>query len=166
MSVVIHSTTSGDDVDTVQHAASIYIPDDRIAAIGRDAELARAFPHAERIDGRNRAEFPGLANTHSHLGMTLARGLYGDLSPPHRPRPFSGGLSPLPLPKLLAGEQAVTCQRGAQEAIRGGTTALLEDGATSAGCAPRLVETGLRMPLAERTWDRANSSIGDPGPVA
>jgi cytosine/adenosine deaminase-related metal-dependent hydrolase len=165
MSVVIHSTTivTGDDADTVHHGASIAIRDDRVAAIGLDAEVARAFPHAERIDGRNRAVFPGFANIHTHLGMTLARGLYEDLSPPHKP-PFSGGLSPLPLPKLSPEEHAVMCQLGALEAIRSGTTALLEDGATIAGYAPQMVETGLRMLLAERTWDRANSSIGDPGP--
>ena len=42
---------------------------------------------------------PGFANIHTHLGMTLARGIYEDLSPPHTP-PFTGGLAPLPLPEL------------------------------------------------------------------
>ncbi|WP_439578783.1 amidohydrolase family protein [Elioraea sp.] len=165
MSLVIHATTivTGDDTDTVHHGASIAIRDDRIAAIGPDEEVARAFPDAERIDGRNRAVLPGFANIHTHLGMTLARGLYEDLSPPHKP-PFSGGLSPLPLPRLSAEEYAVMCQLGALEAIRSGTTAVLEDGANIAGYAPQMVETGLRMLLAERTWDRANTSIGDPGP--
>ncbi len=57
---MIHTTTivTGDDADTVQHGASIAIRDDRIAAIGPDEDVARAFPDAERIDGRNRARFP------------------------------------------------------------------------------------------------------------
>ncbi len=82
--------------------------------------------------------------------MTLARGLHEDPSPPHRP-PFSGGLSPLPRPKLSAEECAVMCELGALEAIRSGTTAVLEDGANIAGYAPQMVETGLGMLLAGRT---------------
>jgi 5-methylthioadenosine/S-adenosylhomocysteine deaminase len=165
MSLVIHTTTivTGDDADTVHHGASIAIRNDRIAAIGPDEEVARAFPDAERIDGRDRAVVPGFANIHTHLGMTLPCGLYQDLLLPHKP-PLSGGLSPLPLPKLSAEEYAVMCQLGAFEAIRSGTTAALEDDASIAGYAPQMVETGLRMLLAERTWDRANTSIGDPGP--
>jgi 5-methylthioadenosine/S-adenosylhomocysteine deaminase len=165
MSLVIHNATivTGDDADTVHHRASIAIHDDRIAAIGTDDEVARVFPYAERIDGRARAVFPGFANIHTHLGMTLARGLFEDLSPPHRP-PFTGGLSPLPLPRLSAEENAVMCQLGALEAIRSGTTVVLEDGANIEGYAAQMAETGLRMLLAERTWDRANTSIGDPAP--
>lgn len=165
MTLVIRNTTivTGDDADTVHHDASIVIRDDRVAAIGSNEEIARDFEGAERIDGRNRAVFPGFANIHTHLGMTLARGLFEDLSPPHRP-PFSGGLSPLPLPKLSTEEYAVMCQLGALEAIRSGTTAVLEDGANIAGYAAQMVDTGLRTLLAERTWDRAKTSIGDPGP--
>ncbi|MCC7282675.1 MAG: amidohydrolase family protein [Acetobacteraceae bacterium] len=165
MTLVIHNATivTGDDAGSVHHDASIAIDGARIAAIGTNDEVVRAFPGAERICGRNRAVFPGFANTHTHLGMTLARGLYEDLSPPHRP-PFTGGLSPLPLPRLSAEEYTVMCQLGVLEAIRSGTTAVLEDGVNIARYAPQMADSGLRMLLAERTWDRANTSIGDPGP--
>jgi 5-methylthioadenosine/S-adenosylhomocysteine deaminase len=88
---------------------------------------------------------PGFANVHTHLAMTLARGIYEDLSPPHTP-PFMGGLAPLPLPQLSVAEHQVMCQLGVVEAIRSGTTLLLEDAigiqryaealAEIRGCAP------------------------------
>jgi 5-methylthioadenosine/S-adenosylhomocysteine deaminase len=162
---VIHDTTivTGDAADTVHHDAAIAIEGDRIAAIGPTAAIAQRFAGAERIAGRGRVVFPGFANIHTHLGMTLARGLFEDLSPPHRP-PFSAGLSPLPLPALPPDEYAVMCQLGALEAIRSGTTLVLEDGVRIAGYARQLADTGLRLVLAERAWDRAETSIGDPGP--
>lgn len=163
--ILIHDATIAtvDDADTVHHGASIAIADGRIAAIGPNAELAARFPDATRIDGRNRLVMPGFANIHTHLGMTLARGIFEDLSPPHAP-PFCGGLSPLPLPALSAEETGVMVQLGALEALRSGTTALLEDGAGIAAYAGLLADTGLRLLLAERAWDRAGAGIGDPGP--
>src|SRR5207249_266377 len=79
--------------------AALVVQGRRIAAIGPTAELLARYPEAERVDGRARAVLPGFANTHTHFPMTLARGIYEDLSPPHSP-PFSGGLAPLPLPPL------------------------------------------------------------------
>ncbi|HYF07809.1 MAG TPA: amidohydrolase family protein, partial [Acetobacteraceae bacterium] len=78
--------------------------------------------------------------------------------------PFCGGLSPIPLPAVSDEEYALMCQLGALEAIRSGTTAVLEDGVGIARYARQMEATGLRMLLAERAWDRANSNIGDPGP--
>ncbi len=163
MTLLIRNTTivTGDDSGTIHYAAALAIQGNRIAAIGPDAEIAARFPDAEPVDGSGRVVFPGFANIHTHLGMTLARGVFEDLSPPHNP-PFCGGLSPIPLPALAPAEQAVMCQLGALEAIRSGTTALLEDASGIEDYAQQMVETGLRMVLAERCWDRAGAGIGDP----
>ncbi|WP_421995080.1 amidohydrolase family protein [Roseococcus sp.] len=81
----------------------------------------RRFPQAETIDATGRAIFPGFANIHTHLVMTLARGVFEDLSPPHEP-PFCGGLSPHPLAFPLPRPSRRRCGRlGALEAIRSGT---------------------------------------------
>jgi 5-methylthioadenosine/S-adenosylhomocysteine deaminase len=53
---------------------------------------------------------------------------------------------------------------GALEAIRSGTTLVLEESAGLDSYAGALVDTGLRLVLCERAWDRANASIGEPGP--
>ena len=116
-----------------------------------------------RIDARGKAVFPGLANMHTHFVMTLARGIYEDLSPSHTP-PFTGGLAPLPLPTLSQKEHHVMCQLGAIEALRSGTTLVLEDAVGIGRYAEQLEASGLRLLLCERAWDRAHAGIGQPGP--
>jgi len=163
--LIIHGTTivTADDADRVLHDAAIAIEGGRIVALGPSEAVRAAHPGAELVDGRDRAILPGFANIHTHLHMTLARGVFEDLSPPHKP-PFCGGLSPIPLPALSAEENTLMCQLGALEAIRSGTTAMLEDGAGLLAQAPAMAATGLRMVLTERASDRAEANIGDPSP--
>jgi 5-methylthioadenosine/S-adenosylhomocysteine deaminase len=162
---MIHHTTivTADDAGTIHDDAAIVVEADRIAAIGPTAELLTRYPAAERIDGRGKAVMPGFANLHTHLAMTLARGIYEDLSPSHHP-PFVGGLAPLPLPPLGPEEHRLICQLGVVEAIRSGTTMVLEEGAGIDRYAQMLADSGLRFLLCERAWDRANAGIGQPGP--
>src|SRR5260370_40777321 len=129
MTTVIHNAVivAADDRDTGHYGASIAIDGQRIAAIGPSAEILGNYPAAEKVDGRGKMVMPGFANTHTHLTMTLARGVFEDLSPPHKP-PFSGGLSPIPLPSMNADERRVMARLGALEALRSGAAFILEDG--------------------------------------
>jgi 5-methylthioadenosine/S-adenosylhomocysteine deaminase len=165
MQTIIHNTTivTADEQCTVHYDAAMVIADDRIAALGPNAELLARFPAAERIDGRGKAVMPGFANVHTHFGLTLARGIYEDLSPSHTP-PFEGGLAPLPLPPLSREERQVMCQLGMLEAIRSGTTLVLEDAVGILHYAEAIEASGLRALLCERAWDRAQAGIGQPGP--
>ena len=162
---VIHNAAIAtvDDRDAVHYRAAIAIDGRRIAAIGDSATILAKYPYAERIDGTNKLVMPGFANVHTHLTMTLARGVFEDLSPPHTP-PFSGGLSPIPLPKLNPSEQRVFALLGTLEALRSGTTLILEDGASTPDYAEALADTGLRWLLGVRAWDRTGTEIGDPAP--
>jgi 5-methylthioadenosine/S-adenosylhomocysteine deaminase len=145
---IIHDTTivTVDDGDTIAREAALVVEDGRIAAVGPSAALIARSADAERVDGRGRVVFPGFANTHTHLPRVLARGIYEDLSPPHTP-PFTGGLSPLPLPRLTPDEERVMARLGALEAIRSGTTLVLEEGHRLDIYAGALVATGLRLVL-------------------
>jgi len=165
MTTVIHDTVivTADDRDTVHYGAAIAIEGAKIAEIGPSADVLARHPAAEKIDGRGKMVMPGFANTHTHLTMTLARCVFEDLSPPHKP-PFSGGLSPIPLPAMSADEKRVMAQLGALEALRSGTTFLLEDGAKLGDYAEALAATGQRFLLAERAYDRIGTEIGDPAP--
>ena len=59
----------------------ILVENDRIAAIGRSAELlAQAEPGTECIDLDGRWLLPGLINTHVHTSQQLGRGLGDDVS--------------------------------------------------------------------------------------
>jgi 5-methylthioadenosine/S-adenosylhomocysteine deaminase len=162
---IVHDTTivTSDDAGAIHYDAALVVDGGRIAALGPSAELLARHPSAERVDGRGRAVLPGLANTHTHLSRVLARGIYEDLSPSHTP-PFTGGLAPLPTPTLSADEERVMVLLGALEAIRSGTTLLLEESPGIDAYAGALADTGLRLVLCERAWDRAKASIGQPGP--
>ncbi|WP_158639333.1 amidohydrolase family protein [Elioraea rosea] len=162
MTTIIANTiiATVDDEDRVLADAAIAIEGGRIAALGPTAEVLPRFPDAEVVDGRRHMVMPGFANTHTHFSLTIARGVYEDLSPPHKP-PFYSGLSPVPVPDLSAEENALMCTLGAVEAIRSGTTLVLEDGARIATYAPLMAQSGLRYVLAERAWDKAKGSIGD-----
>jgi 5-methylthioadenosine/S-adenosylhomocysteine deaminase len=164
---VLHDTTvvTGDDAGAIHYGAALAVEHGRIAAIGPSAELLARHAGAERVDARACAVFPGFANTHTHLPRVLARGIYEDLSPPHTP-PFTGGLAPLPLPRLTPDEERVMALLGALEAIRSGTTLVLEEGSALEHYAGALVDTGLRLVLCERAWDRAKASVGQPGAFA
>lgn len=163
MKKVIHNATivTMDAHDTVYGSASIAVEGNRIAAIGSDDDLSQlsAAQGWEEIDGTGKMVMPGLANMHTHLSMTLARGMFEDVSPPNRP-PFTGGFAPYPQPRLSTSQNALMCKLGAIEAIRSGTTLVLEDGLEISSYAPEMVETGLRMVLAERIWDNALTDIG------
>ena len=165
MITVIHNAaivTVNDD-DAVHYDAAIAIDGDRIAAIGPTPDIVQRYPGAERIDGTNKMVMPGFANVHTHLTMTIARGVFEDLSPPHKP-PFSGGLSPIPAPKMSPEEVQTMAQLGALEALRSGTTLILEDGANTGDYAQALADTGMRFMLGVRAFDRIGTEIGDPAP--
>ena len=165
MTIVIHNAAIAtvDDRDSVHYGAAIAIEKDRIAAIGPTPEILARHPAAEKIDGTGKLVMPGFANIHTHLTMTLARGVFEDLSPPHKP-PFTGGLSPIPLPDMNPDERRTMAQLGALEALRSGTTFALEDSNDVDHYAGALADTGMRFLLAERAYDRVGTSIGDPAP--
>ena len=161
---IIHDTTlvTADDAGAILADAALVVADGRILAMGASEALLARHPDAERVDGHGRVVFPGFANTHTHLPRVLARGIYEDLSPPHTP-PFTGGLAPIPLPRLTPDEERVMALLGALEAIRSGTTLVLEEGERLEHYARAVADTGLRLVLCERAWDRARASVGQPG---
>ncbi len=161
---VVHDATvvTGDDAGTIHYDAALAVEGGRIVALGPAADVLARHAGAARVDGRGCAVFAGFANTHTHLPRVLARGVYEDLSPPHAP-PFTGGLAPLPLPRVTADEERAMALLGALEAIRSGTTLVLEEGVGLDAYAGALRDCGLRLVLCERAWDRAKASIGQPG---
>src|SRR2546430_6837110 len=61
---------------TVHRAGAVAVAGDAIVAVGPDA---LAYHAAETIDCRGRVIMPGLVNAHTHVPMTLLRGLADDL---------------------------------------------------------------------------------------
>jgi 5-methylthioadenosine/S-adenosylhomocysteine deaminase len=58
---------------------SVAVQGDSIVAVGSDAEIAREYTSDQIIDCKNKILMPGLVNAHTHVPMTLLRGLADDL---------------------------------------------------------------------------------------
>jgi 5-methylthioadenosine/S-adenosylhomocysteine deaminase len=161
---VIHDTTvlGVDEAGGVMGGAAVAVRGDRIVDVGPSGEVLARHADAARVCGRGKAVMPGFANVHTHFSLIIAKGIYEDLSPPNRP-PFTSGLSPIPVPDLDEDELRAMVRLAALEAIRSGTTAVLEDGSGIGAYARDLAATGLRLLLCERVWDKAKGGIGDQG---
>ena len=150
MTIVIKDTTivTGDAGRTILYNASIAIEDDRIVGVGPTAEIASRYPDSETVGGRGKAVFPGLINAHTHLLATANRGIMEDFGFPTTLR------FPIDVRMLMSQEEAnVMALLGALEAIRSGTTCLLEISSDIPTYAPSLDKTGLRLVLAEYIED-------------
>jgi cytosine/adenosine deaminase-related metal-dependent hydrolase len=130
---------------------------DKIAAIGPSATVLAQYPNAEIVDGRGKAILPGLINCHAHLTATLERGFNEDFGFPNAAHP---ALSPT---RLLQGdEKTLMAQIGALEAIKSGTTSIVEFASGISSYAPALARSGLRLIFVESVADTANVA----GPIS
>ncbi len=68
-----------DAAGTVIEDGAVAIADGRIAAVGPATELAADYPEARLIDAAGKVVMPGLINAHTHVPMTLLRGIADDL---------------------------------------------------------------------------------------
>ena len=148
---VVFSHTTVVTVDAVQNDVALAVEGDRIAAIGPTDQILRTYPRAGVYDGRGKALFPGLINCHAHLAATLARGFNEDFGFPN-----SAKLAIQPA-SLLRGEEATLMVTvGALEAIRTGTTTMVENSGGISRSAAALAQTGLRCVFAESIRDSEN----------
>ena len=147
--VISHATVvTGDAGRTVLHDSAVAIRADKIVAVGPTSEVTAAYPSLEVVDGSGKAVFPGLVNCHTHLLATADRGILEDFGFPTRLR-FPVSARSL----LTAEERQIIATLGALEALRSGTTCLLEISDGVAGCAEALASTGMRLVLAENVND-------------
>ena len=150
MTTVIKNATivTGDNGRTILYDSAIAIDGGRIVAVGPTAEVVAANASAEMVEGGGKAVFPGLVNCHTHLLATNDRGILEDWGFPTTLR------FPAPARSLLTQEERqVMATLGALEAIRSGTTCLLEVQAEVADYAEHLEKTGLRLVLADSVND-------------
>jgi len=68
-----------DDSDTIIESGAVAVVEGRIAAVGTEQEIRQQFPEARQISADGGIIMPGLVNTHTHIPMTLFRGLADDL---------------------------------------------------------------------------------------
>ena len=149
--VVFAHTTVVTTVDSVLDDVALAVAGDTIAAVGPTDAVLETYPTAEVYDGRGKTLFPGLINCHAHLGATLASGFNEDFGFPNSAR-----LAVQPTSLLRGEEETLMVTVGALEAIRTGTTTIVENVGGIARSAAALAQTGLRCVFAESVRDSEN----------
>ncbi|HQZ38591.1 MAG TPA: amidohydrolase family protein [Vicinamibacterales bacterium] len=154
---VVFSHTTVVTVDATHHDVALAVVGDTIAAIGPTDDILQRYPQAEVYDGRGKALLPGLINCHAHLGATIARGFNEDFGFPN-----SYHLAIQPNSLLSREESTLMAVVGALEAIKTGSTTVVENVAGTANTASELARTGLRWVFAESATDREGGSPMSP----
>ena len=149
---------TGDAERTVLYDACVAVDGRKIIAVGPSDEIASRHPDANVVDGRRKAVFPGFVNAHTHLLATTDRGILEDFGFPTTLR-FPVSARAL----LTPDERNIMALLGTVEAIRSGTTCLLEISDNISDYAASLESTGLRLGLAEHINDIADEAGGRQG---
>jgi 5-methylthioadenosine/S-adenosylhomocysteine deaminase len=69
-----------DGARTILHDGSLAVKGDAIVAVGPRADIESRYNTAQTIDARGRLVLPGFINGHTHVPMTLFRGLHDDVT--------------------------------------------------------------------------------------
>jgi cytosine/adenosine deaminase-related metal-dependent hydrolase len=148
---IVFAHTTVVNADTVQDDVAMAIAGDKIAAIGPSDAILATYRNADVYDGRGKALFPGLINCHAHMAAVVARGFNEDFGFPNSAR-----LAVQPASLLQGEETTLMMTVAALEAIRTGTTTIVENSANIARHAAALADTGLRCVFAESLRDSEN----------
>ena len=134
----------------------------RIVAVGKRSEITGRYAAREVIDARGRAVIPGLVNGHTHVPMTLFRGIADDLDLNEWLTKY---IFPAEAKNVTEEFVRVGTQLGLAEMIRGGTTTYcdmyyFEDAIAEeterAGVRGLLGETVIDFPVPDnKTWPDA-----------
>jgi 5-methylthioadenosine/S-adenosylhomocysteine deaminase len=65
---------------TVYENGAVVVQGDGIAAVGRRSEIEAKYSAAQQVDARGGLIVPGFINGHTHVPMTLFRGLHDDVT--------------------------------------------------------------------------------------
>lgn len=132
----------------VLHQAALAVRGDQIVWIGPMDEIPDDYRSAIRISANDKVIFPGFINLHTHAALSILRGLADDkgLSPAYSPRVPQGVF-------LSPDEIYLFTQLGALEALRFGTTTIVDNYIYSDRTVVALDEIGLRAVVSERLHD-------------
>ena len=138
----------------ILYKSAILIQNSIIQDIGESHLLEAKYPSVTTVEGEGKVIFPGLINCHTHLLATADKGILEDFGFPTTLKfPTTGrGL-------LNEDERNVFAKLACIEAIKSGTTTLLEISNDIAGYAQTLDSAGLRVFLGETLSDIDDSKL-------
>lgn len=138
---------------------AVAIENERIRAIGPTSDLEFQFPEMARLSLPGRAVIPGLINAHTHTVLTTLRGAVEDGSTVNR---VYGYMVPITF-AMSDEERQALATLGCLEAIRSGTTTLVDPLRFVPAYAKSMAGTGLRLYLAESAADSVTTEIQTSG---
>ncbi len=133
---------------------AVAIKDKRIAAVGPSDDLLHRFPEFETVDATGKAVLPGLINSHTHAVLLVLRGTVEDMSGDA----IFGYMTPISF-AMTDSERAALVRLACLEAIRCGTTTMVEPFRFITGYAAGMAETGMRLWLSENGADALTLKI-------
>jgi 5-methylthioadenosine/S-adenosylhomocysteine deaminase len=122
----------------------------RILAVGPRAELQSQYSAAETIDARDRMIIPGLINGHTHIPMTLFRGLADDIDLQEWLTKY---IFPAEAKNVTEEFVRAGTRLGLAEMIRGGTTTYCDMYYFEDAIADETAKAGVRGVLGETVID-------------
>ncbi|MBN2363122.1 amidohydrolase [candidate division WOR-3 bacterium] len=148
----IMTTPDGDCIEN----GSVVVSGDKIIDLGKRAEMTENYPTFSEFKEKDSIIFPGLINAHTHIAMTLFRGIAEDL-------PLEKWLneSIFPREKTLSEDMVYYGSLlGCSEMIRSGTTAFCDMYIFEESVARACEISGLRSLLGEGLFDFPSPSYG------
>ncbi|MFA7249197.1 MAG: amidohydrolase family protein [Dehalococcoidia bacterium] len=127
---------------------AIAVLGDRIAAVGPTREVRAAHPTLPAIDARGKAVIPGFINTHTHAVLMVLRGTVEDMGG----EAVYNYMSPITF-AMNGEERSALAALSCLEAIRSGTTTLVDPLRHVTTYARAMADSGLRLFLSESCAD-------------
>ena len=135
---------------TVIEDGAVAVDKGRILEVGRRAELERRYAGREVIEARGRVVMPGLVNGHTHVPMTLFRGLADDLDLNEWLTKY---IFPAEAKNVTEEFVRAGTRLGLAEMIRGGTTTYCDMYYFEDAVADETARAGVRGVLGETVID-------------
>lgn len=144
------------DGQNITENGVLTIKDGRITYVGKGRSTASILAE-RRIDGKGKVALPGLINCHTHVPMTLFRGIAED-------KPLNTWLKKIiwPLEAKLRSEDVYDgALLGCLEMIRSGTTCFADVYFYEDKVARAVEKSGLRAVLAEGVVEAGDEALGE-----
>ncbi len=141
--------TMNEQGDVIEDGA-VAVREGRIVEVGPSDKLARKYAARETIDARGRVIMPGLINGHTHVPMTLFRGLADDLDLNEW---LTNYIFPAEAKNVTEDFVRVGTRLGLAEMIRSGTTTYCDMYYFEDAIADETARAGMRGVLGETVID-------------
>ena len=138
----------------VLREGGVVVKGDRIRAVGPSDEIAALHASLPTIDARGKAILPGIVNAHTHVLLLALRGTIEDMGA----EVIYGYMTPISF-AMTPDEREAISLLGCLEAIRSGTTTLVEPFRHVANYAGTMAGTGMRLYFSENCADALTLKI-------